>query len=131
MKIKRFFAPDMRTAIRQVSEEQGPDAVILSSRKVEGGIEIVSAMDYDQSLIEGGLSSRDEPRKSSRATAPQYAEPDSAPATPPRPLRVRELGLRSPERPAAQRLPQAVRSGSHGMQHRRHSRTVVPSNEGI
>jgi flagellar biosynthesis protein FlhF len=77
MKIKRFFAPDMRTAIRQVSEEQGPDAVILSSRKVEGGIEIVSAMDYDQSLIEGGLSSRDEPRKSSRA--PQYDEPEPAP----------------------------------------------------
>jgi flagellar biosynthesis protein FlhF len=56
MKIKRFFAPDMRTAIRQVRDEQGPDAVILSTRKVEGGIEIVSAMDYDQSLIEGGMS---------------------------------------------------------------------------
>lgn len=64
MKIKRFFAPDMRTAIRQVSEEQGPDAVILSTRKVEGGIEIVSAMDYDQSLIEGGGQPRQESRMS-------------------------------------------------------------------
>jgi len=77
MKIKRFFASDMRTAIRQVSEEQGPDAVILSTRKVEGGIEIVSAMDYDQSLIEGGLSSHDESPRSSQVS--RYEEVDSAP----------------------------------------------------
>ncbi len=51
MKIKRFFAPDMRQAIRLVREEQGPDAVILSSRRVDGGIEIVSAIDFDQDLI--------------------------------------------------------------------------------
>lgn len=51
MKIRRFFAQDMRQAIRLVREEQGPDAVILSSRKVEGGIEIVAAVDYDQELV--------------------------------------------------------------------------------
>jgi flagellar biosynthesis protein FlhF len=51
MKIKRFFAPDMRTALRQVREEQGPDAAILSTRKVDGGIEIVSAMHYDPELV--------------------------------------------------------------------------------
>lgn len=51
MKIKRFFAPDMRHAIRMVRNEQGPEAVILSSREVDGGIEIISAMDYDQKLI--------------------------------------------------------------------------------
>ncbi len=52
MKIKRFFAPDMKTALKQVREEQGADAVILSTRKVEGGMEIVSAIDYDQRLME-------------------------------------------------------------------------------
>ncbi len=41
----------MRQAIRLVREEQGPDAVILSSRRVEGGIEIVAAMDYDQAML--------------------------------------------------------------------------------
>ena len=51
MKIKRFFAKDMRQAIRNVREELGPDAVILSNRKVNGGIEIVSAIDYDESLF--------------------------------------------------------------------------------
>ena len=34
MKIKRYFAADMRQAIRMVRDEQGPDAVILSNRRV-------------------------------------------------------------------------------------------------
>ena len=51
MKIKRFFARDMRQAIRLVREELGPDAVILSNRRVEGGVEIVSAVDYDEALL--------------------------------------------------------------------------------
>lgn len=51
MKIKRYFAADMRQAIRKVREEQGPDAVILSNRKVEGGIEIIAAVDYDEELV--------------------------------------------------------------------------------
>lgn len=41
----------MRQAIRLVREHQGPEAVILSSRRVESGIEIVSAMDYDEDLV--------------------------------------------------------------------------------
>lgn len=52
MKIKRFFAPDMRTAMRNVREAQGADAVILSNRQVDGGIEIISAVDFDQEFIE-------------------------------------------------------------------------------
>ncbi len=55
--MKRFFAPDMRQAIRLVREAQGPDAVILSNRKVDGGIEIIAALDYDESLLNDGASS--------------------------------------------------------------------------
>jgi len=51
MKIRRFSAPDMRQAIRLVRDEQGPDAVILSSRRVEGGVELVTAIDYDESAF--------------------------------------------------------------------------------
>src|SRR5690606_24478648 len=51
MKSRRFLAPDMRRAIQLVRTEHGADAVILSSRAVEGGVEIVSALDYDQDLI--------------------------------------------------------------------------------
>ncbi|NRD73358.1 flagellar biosynthesis protein FlhF [Shewanella sp. VB17] len=47
MKIKRFLAKDMRTALAQVKETLGSDAVIMSNKKVTGGIEIVAAIDYD------------------------------------------------------------------------------------
>lgn len=51
MKIRRFFAPDIRQAMRLVREAQGPDAVILSNRSVEGGVEIVAAVDFDDSML--------------------------------------------------------------------------------
>ena len=35
MKIKRFVAADMRTALRMVRAEHGPDAVILSNRRAQ------------------------------------------------------------------------------------------------
>ncbi len=53
MKIKRFFAPNIRQAIRMVREEQGSDAVILSNTTVAGGVEIVAATDYDEDLLRG------------------------------------------------------------------------------
>lgn len=52
MKIKRFSGSDMRQAIRKVRDALGPDAVILSNRKVAEGVEVVAAMDYDESLFE-------------------------------------------------------------------------------
>ena len=65
MKIKRFFAADMRQAIRMVRNEQGPEAVILSSREIDGGIEIISAMDYDQKLISEMVHTAEKNLKSS------------------------------------------------------------------
>ena len=47
MKIKHYRAPDMRQALRQVRDTQGPDAVILSSKRIAGGVEVVAAVDYD------------------------------------------------------------------------------------
>lgn len=47
MKIKHYRAADMRQALRQVREAQGPDAVILSSRRIANGVEVVAAIDYD------------------------------------------------------------------------------------
>jgi flagellar biosynthesis protein FlhF len=51
MKIKHYRATDMRQALRLVRDEQGPDAVILSSRRITGGVEVVAAVDYD--AVEG------------------------------------------------------------------------------
>ncbi|MGR9051510.1 MAG: flagellar biosynthesis protein FlhF [Gammaproteobacteria bacterium] len=55
MKIKRFFAEDIRQAMRMVKEELGADAVIMSNRSVDGGVEIVAARDFDEQLIQQKL----------------------------------------------------------------------------
>lgn len=51
MRIKRTFAATMRDALILVKQEQGPDAVILGNKKVPGGVEILSAIDYDEAAI--------------------------------------------------------------------------------
>jgi flagellar biosynthesis protein FlhF len=53
VKIKRYMAPSMRAALDQVRAEQGEDAVILSSRRVKEGIEVIAAVDYDEALMAG------------------------------------------------------------------------------
>ncbi|WP_112480509.1 flagellar biosynthesis protein FlhF [Vibrio variabilis] len=57
MKIKRFFARDMRQALLQVKEELGADAVIMSNKKVAGGVEIVAAIDGDTAQPERQMGS--------------------------------------------------------------------------
>ncbi|WP_298717878.1 flagellar biosynthesis protein FlhF [uncultured Oceanisphaera sp.] len=51
MKIKRFFAKDMRAALAEVKDVLGADAVIMSNKKVSGGIEIVAAVDDDDTPV--------------------------------------------------------------------------------
>jgi flagellar biosynthesis protein FlhF len=51
MRIKRYAAASMRAALAQVRAEQGADAVILSSRRGEEGIEVIAAVDYDEALF--------------------------------------------------------------------------------
>ena len=72
MRIKRFIASDMRTALRMVRDEQGPDAVILSNRPCAEGVEVVSATDYDEALVHQAL----------RAAAPAIAATPAAAPTP-------------------------------------------------
>jgi flagellar biosynthesis protein FlhF len=51
MKIKRYTAQSMRAALALVRAEQGTDAVILSSRRGDDGIEVIAAVDYDEALF--------------------------------------------------------------------------------
>jgi flagellar biosynthesis protein FlhF len=68
MKMKQYRAPDMRQALRQVREAQGPDAVILSSRNIQGGVEVVAAVDYD--AYGGGVDTYGRSTESASAPAP-------------------------------------------------------------
>jgi len=51
MKLKRFIAADTRSAMQQIKAAFGPDAVILSSTRVEEGVEVVAAIDFDESVL--------------------------------------------------------------------------------
>jgi len=48
MEVKRFFATSMQEVLRMVRDELGSEAVILSNTKVDGGMEVVAALDYDE-----------------------------------------------------------------------------------
>ena len=85
MKIKRFLAADMRQAMREVRDEQGADAVILSTRRLEEGIEIIAAVDYDEALI----------REAARQSAADGAEAVALPLPPLRPPALREAARKA------------------------------------
>jgi flagellar biosynthesis protein FlhF len=48
MKAKRFTAKNMQQALRMVSDELGPDAVILSNKRVGKTVEVIAALDYQE-----------------------------------------------------------------------------------
>ena len=74
MKIKRFVAQDMRQALRMVREALGEDAVILSNKSVEGGIELTAAVDLVDDIEDDTVDQRIPEQRSSRA---QVQEPSS------------------------------------------------------
>lgn len=93
MKIKRYYATDMRAALIQVRQEQGPDAVILSNRATADGVEVIAATDYDENLVRSTL----------KAFAPAPARSEAAPAptpTPAPPARTRDAAATGHARPA-------------------------------
>ncbi|MFT5417966.1 MAG: flagellar biosynthesis protein FlhF, partial [Gammaproteobacteria bacterium] len=53
MKVRKYFAANMRSALEMVRHEQGPDVMILSNRKVDNGIELVTADgEIDDDLVQ-------------------------------------------------------------------------------
>lgn len=67
MKVKRFVAQDMRQAIRMVRETLGADAVILSNKTVDGGVELMAAVDLEAASLAETVDRRIDARP---ATAP-------------------------------------------------------------
>jgi flagellar biosynthesis protein FlhF len=78
MRIQRFIAKDMRSALAQVRDGLGPDAVILSSGKIGSEVEVVAAMDMEVGrMAEAALAAA--PAKA--AIHPSFARhPDSVEA---------------------------------------------------
>ena len=80
MKIKRFVAQDMRHALRMVREALGEDAVILSNKSVDGGVELTAAIDLVDDLSGDTVDQRIPSRQ---ANAAPSAGPAAAPTQSP------------------------------------------------
>ena len=63
MKVRRFVAADQRSALRMVRGANGADAVILSNRRTDEGVEIVAASNYDEGYVQRAIeeAQRDAP----------------------------------------------------------------------
>jgi flagellar biosynthesis protein FlhF len=91
MKVKRYLAADMRNALRAIREEQGSDAVILSSRATPQGVEVCAAVDLELAAGQGTLAETAELKQLER-TAWQDLEREYPEATPGAAPAARALG---------------------------------------
>jgi len=107
MKIRRFFAKDMRSALNNVSKELGADAAILSSQRVNGGVEVVAATDYEEALLYNQQASSSAPTPSTQehssteafiqAAQQRQHRGDVEPSTSRSPARADKPSQRAPE----------------------------------
>jgi flagellar biosynthesis protein FlhF len=106
MNVKKFSAQTAREAMRLVREALGTDAVILSNRSVNGGVEILALASSDMaSLAEPAVEKEVLPQPlvealSAPRAAPKRPAPAPAPAAAPAPQRAAER----PAERAAERL---------------------------
>ncbi|NOU50815.1 flagellar biosynthesis protein FlhF [Pseudoalteromonas sp. JBTF-M23] len=84
MKIKRFFAKDMRTALKEVKEELGVDAVIMSNKKLADGVEIVAAIDNDRAPATPKSTDQEQAMEQPkpRSAGPRFVRPEPQSARP-------------------------------------------------
>jgi len=107
MNVKRYFAQTAREALRALKEELGADAIVLSNRAVEGGVEILAlpgdavgalpsaarsarsavqpvAKPVEQAPVQAPRDDQDDYRVSLRARSAPRPAPAVRPFTPPR-----------------------------------------------
>lgn len=67
MNVRKFFGSTTREALRQVRDALGADALILSNRRVEGGVEIMAVTDGEvQALTYDNRTTPNQPQPASR-----------------------------------------------------------------
>jgi len=75
--IRRYVADDMREALTSIRADLGEDAVMLSSRKLTNGVEVIAAVDYDGSLF-GDVKAVAGDRAADEASARELGEYEQA-----------------------------------------------------
>ncbi|WP_040262334.1 MULTISPECIES: flagellar biosynthesis protein FlhF [Pseudomonas] len=84
MQVKRFFAADMRQAMKLVRDELGADAAIIGNRRIAGGVELTAALDYKLSALAPrvpNMELEDELRKTQSRIVSAQAELDTRSAS--------------------------------------------------
>jgi flagellar biosynthesis protein FlhF len=98
LKITRFFAATHREVMREVRMVLGPDALIISSRSIDGGVEVMAT---DPSAIDDdGRIRMSQPEPAEIAVAPQ-----SEPGVTARTAAVARGGMREASAPPARHVP--------------------------
>jgi len=107
MKIKRFTAETMREAIRMVRDTWGPDAVILSNKKLGNGVEITAAIDFEVEEVEKLAAEMTRTPATTGATLQATTQAASQALNPPVPARPEAAAQRqAPAPPGPQTNPQ-------------------------
>jgi flagellar biosynthesis protein FlhF len=73
LKIKRFVAKDMKSALAKIKEELGSDAVIMSNKRVAEGVELMAAVDNNVEINETKKPTRT-PNSSEKRTVAEPSE---------------------------------------------------------
>ncbi|MBE7373149.1 flagellar biosynthesis protein FlhF [Pseudomonas lopnurensis] len=104
MQVKRFFAADMRIAMKMVRDELGADAVIIGNRRVAGGVELTAVLDYPMQSAPAAKQPNPaleaELRKTQSRLATAHAELGAAPRAKSQDRQLLD------EKPAAAAMPQ-------------------------
>ncbi|MGC3979906.1 MAG: flagellar biosynthesis protein FlhF [Steroidobacteraceae bacterium] len=115
MKIRRYIAKDMRQALNQVREAQGPDAVILSSRRTDEGVEVVAAIDFEAETVIQNAATSTSAQKPVQTQQPVQAMTDygsGAPADFARSMQT--IAQAAPAKPASMPMLSDEESGDVG-----------------
>ncbi len=73
MKVRRFTATSMQKALKTVRDEMGPDAVILSNHRVNGGVEIIVAQNYEPISAKNSAPIFNAEEEDSHLPSPSYS----------------------------------------------------------
>ncbi len=107
MKVRRYFAANMRSALEMVRQQQGPDVLILSNQKVDNGVELVTADgDVDEAIVAkfaAQAKAKSRQRSAERRRGEETAEPAAAEAAVTAPARPAPVAVAVP-RPVSEPL---------------------------
>ncbi|MEY4376975.1 MAG: flagellar biosynthesis protein FlhF [Pseudomonadota bacterium] len=83
MNIRKYTARNMREALAQVRVAQGGEAVILGERRVDEGVEVIAADDYDPALYQEAMRQWRATHPAANEAAPPVAERPAPVTAPP------------------------------------------------